>query len=173
MTPRKILLLAGFVIPVLGAAWLWWSPAFPGTAPDAAFRFIDGRQVALQDLRGQPVLVTFWATTCRICLGEMPELIALHRELSGWGFEIIAVAMAYDPPDRVIHVVNERGLPYPVALDIDGKIAGAFGGVSATPASFLIAPDGSIVKQKTGETDMTALRRQIMEYITQPVEVES
>ena len=46
-----------------------------GTAPDITFRMIDGRQIAMKDLRGHPVLVTFWATSCAVCLKEMPHMI--------------------------------------------------------------------------------------------------
>jgi peroxiredoxin len=173
MTKTKNLLLPGVVILVLYAAWLWWPPMHLSRSPDIALTFTDGRHVELQGLRGQPVLVTFWATTCRKCLREMPDLISLYKDLSGTGFEIIAVAMAHDPPNLVITTANERQIPYPIALDIDGKIAEAFGHVRFTPTSFLIAPDGNIVQHKVGEMDMAALRQQIRDLLPQPLEDES
>ena len=62
----------------------------------------------LRSLRGKPVLVSFWASTCPRCLDEIPHLIELYEELAPRGFEIIAIAMAYDPPNRVIAFIQAR-----------------------------------------------------------------
>ena len=113
------------------------------------------------ELRGRPVLVTFWATTCPGCLKEMPHLVELYEELGNAGFELIGIAMSYDPPNRVLELTTERQLPYPIALDLDGALAAAFGNVMLTPTSFLIGPDGRIIKHKIGEMDINELRQQV------------
>jgi hypothetical protein len=56
---------------------------------------------------------------------------------------------------------------YPIALDIDGSIAKAFNNVSLTPTSFLISPEGKIIKYKRGEIDMGILRQQILDLLSQ------
>jgi thiol-disulfide isomerase/thioredoxin len=111
------------------------------------------------------VLVSFWATTCSPCVAELPELIRLYQEWQRLGFELIAVAMPYDPPTRVLEFVRRHGVPYPVALDIDGKITSAFGGVPYIPAAFLIAPDGHIELSYTGRLDIVKARRIISKYL--------
>ena len=138
-----------------------------GTAPDITFRMIDGRQIAMKDLRGHPVLVTFWATSCAVCLKEMPHLISLYNELSGKGFEIVGVAMAYDPPNQVLELTRLRHVPYAIALDIDGAIEHAFDDVTLTPTSFLISPDGKIITHTVGAMDMEKLRVQISDLLQQ------
>ena len=87
----------------------------------------------------------------------MPELEALYRRFSRRGFELIAVAMPWDPPDAVVRLARARALPYPVALDVDGTIARAFGEVSVTPTHFLIGPDGDIALRRTGTLDFAGL----------------
>ena len=73
--------------------------------------------------------------------------------------------MPYDPPTRVQEFVQRRGLPYPVALDIDGKLSSAFGGVPYIPAAFLIAPNGDIKLSYTGRLDIVKARRIISKYL--------
>lgn len=132
------------------------------SAPDIRFPLLDGRELALSSLVGMPVLVTFWASTCIECRKEMPHLISLYNELSAAGFEIIAVAMPYDPPNRVLETRDSMKLPYAVALDIDSVAVKAFGDVAVTPSTFLIAPDGKIVMRQTGLLDIEQLRRQLI-----------
>lgn len=46
----------------------------------------------------QDGLINFWATSCTTCVAEMPMLSATYEKFRGRGYEIIAVAMKYDPP---------------------------------------------------------------------------
>lgn len=151
------------MVAVLLPAIIWAGFSTYGSepAPEITFRTIDNRKIDLQSLRGQPVLVTFWATSCRTCLREMPHLVELYRTFADRGLEIIGVAMPYDIPSHVVQLVNKRNIPYPVVLDVDNSITSAFGDVRLTPTSFLIAPDGKIVRQKTGEMNIQSLRDQI------------
>jgi len=141
---------------------LWLAPASLKTSPDINLVTIDGEQLQLASLRGNPLLVVFWATTCPGCIREVPHLIDLYDELSPRGLEIIAIAMAYDPPNQVLAMRNSRNIPYHVALDIQSEAARAFGDVRLTPTAFLIAPDGRIVQRKTGEMNPEKLRQKIM-----------
>lgn len=160
---NALILCALAVIAVM--AWLWLSNPGLGSAPAITFHAIDGRQIALRQLTGKPVLVNFWATSCPGCVKEMPALAALHQELGARGFTIIGVAMAYDPPDQVLRMVKEKQIPYPIALDTAGEIARDFGNVMLTPTSFLIAPDGHVVQQVVGELDIDSVRRQVRTWL--------
>ncbi|MHB8536063.1 MAG: TlpA disulfide reductase family protein [Sulfuricaulis sp.] len=158
------------LVILISAAVLAWVAAvliLPSTSVsrETEFVLLDGRKISLQSLRGRPVLVSFWATTCAPCVEELPDLIQLYREWHGLGFELIAVAMPYDPPSLVQKFVQDRGLPYPVALDIDGKVTSAFGGVPYVPAAFVIAPNGKVVLNYTGRLDIAKTRRIIEKYL--------
>ena len=167
MIKKEFLTGAFTFLLLLTTGWLWLSANGLSTAPEITFKITDGRQINLHALQGKPVLVTFWATSCPGCIKEMPHLISLYNELSGKGFEIIGVAMAYDPPNQVLELAKQRQIPYPIALDIDGTIAKTFDDVILTPTSFLIAPDGRVVKHKIGEMNIDDLRKQILELLTQ------
>lgn len=171
---KKEILIGGFILMLItGAGWLWLTPGGLSAAPAVSLKITDGRVIHLQDLQGKPVLITFWATTCRSCIKEMPHLISLYDELSDKGLEIIGVAMSYDPPNQVIELINQRQVSYPIALDVDGSIAKAFDNVMLTPTSFLISPEGRIIKHKPGEMDMGKLRQQILDLLSQQLKVTS
>lgn len=149
--------LAVLLLAVLGgtAGWFWCGGRI---APDVEFTTIQGKRIRLEQLRGHPVLVTFWASDCRVCLEEMPDLSELHRTYGARGFQIISVAMPYDPPNRVVALADGRQLPYPVALDPLGRITEAFDRVQVVPNSFLIDPHGRIVLHTLGRIRSAELR---------------
>ena len=118
------------------------------SAPDVTFTTITGKKIALKDLRGKPVIVTFWATDCPACIKEIPDLIDLYTQYHHRGLEMIAVAMYYDPPNHVVNMTKARQLPYNVALDLKAEHAHAFGDVQLTPSTFLIGPDGSVALKR-------------------------
>lgn len=128
-------------------------------APDTAMMSLKGEKISLKDLRGQAVLITFWATDCPSCLQEIPDLIALHQQFSPSGLKIIAISMPYDPPNRVQTLAINQNLPYTIALDIDGALVKAFGDIQLTPTSFLINPQGELVLQTQGKLNLTAVSK--------------
>jgi peroxiredoxin len=152
----------GLLLLALIAAGLWIGLSKTVTpAPDATFTTITGKKIALNTLRGKPVLVTFWATDCPGCMEEIPHLIDLYRNYHERGLEIIAVAMYYDPPNHVVTLTKDQSLPYEVALDLQAEHARAFGDVRLTPTTFLITPDGSIALQKIGAFDPDDMKTRI------------
>ena len=158
---RWAALLVGTVC-LLAAGYLFIVPTprdrgVPDVFPPISIATIDGRSFDAEAVQGRPLLVTFWSTTCLVCLKEMPDLDALYRRLSPRGFEIIAVSMPWDPPDEVVRLARARALPYPVALDVTGAIARAFGDVSTTPTHVLIGPGGKVSLHRTGALDLAAL----------------
>lgn len=131
------------------------------SAPDVTFTTLTGQKIALKELRGKPVIVTFWATDCPSCIKEIPDLIDLYTRYHASGLEMIAVAMYYDPPNHVLDMTKAQQLPYPVALDLTSELAQAFGGIMFTPSTFLIAPDGSVVKKEIGLFDPATMKTNI------------
>jgi len=156
-------LITLFAFALLGTlTYLWFAPDGLKTSPDISLMTLKGEEIQLASLQGKPVLVTFWATTCSTCIKELPHLIELYEELAPRGLVIIGIAMDYDPPNLVLAMSKARNIPYPIALDIHADAARAFGKVRLTPTSFLIAPDGRIVYQKTGTMNMASLREDIL-----------
>jgi peroxiredoxin len=122
-------------------------------APDVTFTTLSGKQITMQELRGKVVWINFWATSCPACIEEMPDLDRTYRKFRDRGFEVLAVAMSYDPPGYVINYRSAVNLPFPVVLDTQGEIARAFGNISLTPTAVLVDKTGVTLKTIVGIPD--------------------
>ena len=136
-------------------------------APAVTFTTLEGKPIALEGLRGKVVLVNFWATSCPGCIKEMPGMIEAYKQYKNKGFEIVAVAMSYDPPNYVLNFVQTRQLSFPVALDVDGAHARAFGNVQLTPTTYIVNKRGEIVKSYVGAPDFPALHQLIEKLLAE------
>jgi peroxiredoxin len=152
----KPLLITVVVLAIAGV--LGYALIDKPAAPAATFTTLEGKRITLESLRGKVVLVNFWATSCPGCIKEMPAMMQTYQQYKNKGFEIIAVAMSYDPPNYVLSFAQTRQLPFPVALDVDGAHARAFGNVQLTPTSFIVGKDGSVLEQKIGDLDFVKLK---------------
>ena len=158
-------ILTSLVISIFITAGLLWITLHSNEnyqAPDVSFTTIDGRNINLSDHIGKPVLILFCASTCHLCMKEIPKLIELYDELNSSGFEIIGVAMPYDPPNRVLNTSKLMGITYPVALDIYGEVVSLFGGITVTPTSILISTDGEVIMHNSGNTDIGKLKSRVL-----------
>jgi len=134
-------------------------------ATEVPLKTLGGEKFSLSDLSG-PKLVNFWSTSCAICLDEMPDLAELHEDYEAHGFTVIAVAMPSDRPDAVVNLSEQRKLPFPVALDIEGDVLAAFASVKGTPTSFLIDADGNLAARYVGRVDFDAVREKLDGLLT-------
>jgi peroxiredoxin len=114
-------------------------------APDFALADLQGRQIRLSDLRGQVVLVHFWATWCAHCAGEMKLLQEAVENPDRKPPRILAVNLG-EPASRVREFARERRLRYPILLDRRGKVAEAYG-VVGLPATLVVSADGRVVRK--------------------------
>ena len=155
---RRYLATAAITVAVAAAGWLAFGrSATHEPAPRVNYTLLDGQQTSTDQLKGQVVLVNFWATSCTTCVAEMPELMATHEKFKGKGYQTVAVAMSYDPPAYVSTFAQTRKLPFGVAIDNTGAIAKGFGDIKLTPTTFLINKRGEIVKRYVGAPDFAAL----------------
>ncbi len=168
MKIKLILSVAALIIFVVTVFSFFVSSQSLDEVPNISLNIIDGRKIRIDSMKGKPLLVTFWSTTCSTCIKEMPHLVELYNRFSKDGLEIIGIAMPYDPPNRVLELTKKRALPYPIALDIEGFASKAFGNIDVTPTSFLIDSFGNIIQQKTGEMDIEQLRVKIKKLLQTP-----
>lgn len=162
----KDILITLFAVAILSSIiYLWTVPSGLQKAPDITLQLIDGKKLKLLSLRGKPILVTFWATSCPGCIKEMPHLIELHEELHAKGLEIIGIAMPQDRPDYVMEMVKQKKIPYLISFDLKGEAVRAFGNVSLTPTTFLIDDKGQIVKKKIGVMKMDVWKKRIISIL--------
>ncbi|RTL37387.1 MAG: TlpA family protein disulfide reductase [Rhodocyclaceae bacterium] len=155
------------VAPVLILAFLHGCSQ-QAAAPDVSFTTLDGQTSQLSSLKGKVVLVNFWATTCTTCVAEMPKLIETYNKFAPKGFETVAIAMDYDPPEYVRNYAQKNGLPFTVALDSGGKAAKGFEDVRLTPTTFLLDKQGRIVQKYLGEPDFAKLHALLDKLLAEP-----
>ncbi len=156
MKKKDLTVIAFIVVLAALVGYLWLAPAGQ-PAPDAVFKDLQGKEFTLQQLRGKPVVINFWATTCPGCVLEIPALIELSKKYAAQGLVVIGVAMDYDPESQVREMVRQKKMSYPVVLDTKGELALAFGQVTLTPTTFFIDKNGHIFKQKLGEMTHTEM----------------
>ena len=119
---RRHLVIAALAVTAAVGGWLaLGSSAGHDAAPQVRYTLLDGKQMSMADLKGQVVLVNFWATSCTTCVAEMPQLVSTFEKYRGRGYQTVAVAMSYDPPAYVANFAESRQLPFSVAIDNTGE----------------------------------------------------
>jgi cytochrome c biogenesis protein CcdA/peroxiredoxin len=116
----------------------------------------NGETVTLLGLRGQVVLLNFWATWCGPCRLEMPEFQKTCEALAGDGFAIVAVNNRETVED-VIGFREEYDLTFPLVMDEQGEIQDRYG-VMMYPSTYVIGRDGLIVARHFGALTVTQLQ---------------
>lgn len=125
-------------------------------APNFTLRTIDGGQtVSLADLRGQVVVVNFWASWCAACRKEHPNLLAAWTRYRDQG--VVVVGIVYqDTPAAAMAYMRELGGDWPTVMDPGGRTALDYG-VYLIPETFFIAPDGTVAFKQDGYSSYDVL----------------
>ena len=146
---RDILL----VVLAIGAVQ-WWQKRdlVAGAAPPLAGQLLDGGWVDLQEYRGNPVLVHFWASWCPICRAEEGSIDSIAQDLP-----VLTVATGSGSEADIRSYLNDNRLAFPVLLDDTGKLARQWG-IVGVPTSFVIDPKGQIAFATVGYTTEIGLR---------------
>jgi len=112
-------------------------------APAITLHTLDGKQIALNDLRGKVVIVTFWATWCDPCREELPLLSRYASEHAQDG--LVVLGFSLDEPDNLsqVHKIAST-LSFPVGLLGDPHVPG-YGRIWHLPVSFTIDRDGTLI----------------------------
>ncbi len=126
--------------------------------PDFTVTTLDGKTLRLSDLRGQVVVVDYWATWCGPCRIAMPHLQKLHDTYKSQGVTVLALSVDQKGPAVVKPFIQSNGFTFPVAM-ADEQAASAFGGFSSIPTTVIVRPDGRVHTTFTGV-------RSYEEYVT-------
>lgn len=146
---------------VAGLLVLFASPSYkegqasPAGSVAKAFSFqMNGKEMALSDLRGKVVVLNFWATWCPPCVDETPSLVALQREIAPRGGTILGISVD-DNPQAYAQFVQNRGLDFPTYRDPSKKIAEQYG-TYMYPETYIIDRHGRIARKIVGGQDWTS-----------------
>lgn len=116
-------------------------------APEINMKDRDGNLRSLSSLKGNIVMIDFWASWCRPCRMENPNVVRLYHAYHDKGFEIYSVSMDKDR-DAWLKAIADDGLVWPNHVsDLNGwtSSGGATYGISSIPATVLIDRDGTII----------------------------
>jgi thiol-disulfide isomerase/thioredoxin len=122
-------------------------------APSFALPDTNGKTVSLQEFKGRPVIVTFWATWCGPCVAESEELNKLAQKYD----RLVILALDVDDqPDALQQFLQKRPLSYTVlkAGMSNGPVATSYG-VTVLPLTVVIAPNGLVDFVQIGGTGDT------------------
>jgi cytochrome c biogenesis protein CcmG, thiol:disulfide interchange protein DsbE len=163
--------LALGILLALVVGGIWWTQrdAMPGAvslgemagepAPDVTLTLLDGSPLRLSDLRGNVVVVNFWASWCEPCRAESPLLERWHKRLADRGGTVLGVDVL-DVASDAREFAQKYRLTYPLVRDGDGNVLGKWG-VVAYPETFVIDRRGRIAAIRRGPVDEQFLRRHL------------
>jgi cytochrome c biogenesis protein CcmG/thiol:disulfide interchange protein DsbE len=119
-------------------------------APAFALKDISGKTIRVpEDVKGRVVAIRFWASWCKSCAAEMPELEQVYRNYSGKGLLILAVNIGQDEGD-VEKFSKEHNISYPLLPDPGQKVTKRYG-VTSIPITFILDGRGIIRQKILGE----------------------
>ena len=127
------------------------SSATSSAAPRGAWTQLDGRRAALQDYRGQVVVLDFWATYCPPCREEIPHLVKLQRRFGPQGFKVIGLNVGgeEDQP-KIPDFVRQYGIQYQLADPDDETVRLFLADDDRIPHTFVIDRRGRVVRDFVG-----------------------
>ncbi len=129
------------VLVVWSVAQVAQADAIKEPAPDFTLKSKSGENVRLEDMRGQVVMLNFWASWCGPCRQEMPLMDEIYEKYEKFGFTILAVNVDEDSADadRFLDAVP---VTFPILYDNESRISELYG-VDAMPTTIMIDRDGN------------------------------
>lgn len=147
--------MPGIVRPVvlaflllLGGCSTGYSTQLPKAAPNFQLKTTDGQVVSLNQFRGKPVLLNFWASWCQPCRDEMPYLQQIYNEYKDKGLVFYGIDIG-ESPEAINTFFLDNSLSLPVLLDSDKSVGQSYQ-ITGVPETFLIDKNGIIRKWQIG-----------------------
>ena len=113
-----------------------------GKATDFTLKSRGGKNIKLSELRGQVVMINFWASWCGPCRQEMPLLEALHKKYSALGFTLLGVNVEQDS-SKANAYLRDISVSFPILFDKKNSVSKAYN-ISAMPSTVMVDRDGNL-----------------------------
>lgn len=138
------------------------SPLFARRAPNLEFKDLNGHSQKLSSLRGQIVVINFWATWCGPCQEELPRLSKLAQRYSGRSVRFIAVSIdAAKDRAKIQPALEKAGVSFDTWVGADTGTLGSFGLGEIIPGTAVLDEHGEIVARIMGEARDEDVRRAV------------
>jgi thiol-disulfide isomerase/thioredoxin len=164
----RLLVPLVLLLTLHGEALGWQSAvlaqATRGTARPFAVRTLDGRNLRLDELRGRPVILDFWATWCAPCRASMPHLSTMQVRYGTRGLVIVGLSVDDGPPQEVRRFAERLRLRFPVALASE-SLLDDYGPIRSIPTTIFIDRRGRIVRRVVGYVDAETLEGFVREIL--------
>jgi peroxiredoxin len=134
-----------------------------GLAPSFSLPSLRSEVVSLSDFKGKYVLLDFWATWCKPCIAEIPNLKAVREEFSKEDFEVVSICV--DKADFKLNwekIIEKYDANWPQLFDASGEAARDYA-IEYFPTIFLLNKDGEIVAKNLRGHDISKKLRKIFE----------
>lgn len=121
-------------------------------APVFALSDLNGELVRLEALRGKPVLLNFYKSTCPWCQVEMPRLAEVYRHQSELAVHVLGVSVGKDDQDAASRFAREKKLEFPIVVDDSREVRQQFD-VQRVPTLVLIDAQGTVQRVYEGSSE--------------------
>jgi peroxiredoxin len=136
---KKILLVSIALLLLMPSAY---ADNIKGQAPDFTLKSRSGENIKLSELRGEVVMLNFWASWCAPCRQEMPLLEVLHKKYGDLGFTLLAVNVEEDSSKADV-LLKDISVTFPILFDNTNKVTKLYK-VVAMPSTVIIDRDGNL-----------------------------
>jgi len=134
-------------------------------APDFSLQDINGEQISLTAMKGQPVLLRFFLTDCTYCRADTPVFNDFYTKYHEQGLQVLYIDSLGIDKKLVTNFVKEMGIVFPVAQDKGGKISASYN-VRALPQTIVLDPDHKIRAAILGGISEEELTRLLSPYFS-------
>lgn len=168
-----VMIIVVFFLTLLGLAYRnthSGRPQVATVAPNLAFSFYDNYQwenrpnLTLEELRGHPIMINFWASWCAPCRQEAPVLEKVWGEYADQGVVFIGIAWS-DTEKKALEYLAEYGISYPNAPDLELKGANKYR-LRGVPETYFIDTKGVIQAYHEGPMNADTLRNYLNSLLT-------
>jgi cytochrome c biogenesis protein CcmG/thiol:disulfide interchange protein DsbE len=167
------ILTYGFVLGLL--AILGWGlvrvqagPRSSGIAPNFTLITFDNQQITLSELKGQVVVINFWASWCPPCREEAPYLESMWRKYKDQGVVFLGIDYVDTEPEALAYI-EDFEITYPNGPDLGTEISQAYR-IQGVPETFFVAKDGTLRGVKIGPLYPPELEDRILELLGEGLE---
>lgn len=149
-----------------GLGWAWWQEqqalrlaAQTAGVWDLRLAQPEGGELVMQNLRGRPMVLNFWATWCPPCIKEMPDLDRFYRQFATQGWQVVGVAV--DAPTPVREFLSRSPVSYRIGLagmegtGLSRRLGNDSGGL---PFTAVFNAAGQVVLRKLGESSLEQMQ---------------